>query len=275
MPKQIQWCAFPPAAAFELSAVHRRHSREHHYYQLQSHCHQRCEIYVNLSGEVAFAVEGRVYPISAGDVVVTRPLEYHNCVYRGDAIHEYYWILFSCKGNESLLPSFFSRPMGEGNRIRLPQEQRQAMLAHCRALAEETLTPAAQASHFWGLMALLETGSTGNGETQSRPAPLEQALAYLTDHLSGPVSVGELSRTAHVSVNTLERLFRQHTGMTPTAYVQNRRLQEALRLLEQGHNITETALAAGFCDSSYFILQFKRKYGMTPHRYCRSLQKEP
>ena len=44
------------------------------------HIHNECEIYINLSGDVSFAVENSVYPIMPGGIIITRPLEYHHCI---------------------------------------------------------------------------------------------------------------------------------------------------------------------------------------------------
>ena len=50
--------------------------------QNETHIHKECEIYINLSGNVCFEVENRLYPVSRGSVIVTRPFEYHHCIYR-------------------------------------------------------------------------------------------------------------------------------------------------------------------------------------------------
>ena len=40
-------------------------------------------------------------------------------------------------------------------------------------------------------------------------------------------------------------------------------------MLKSGKNVTETAIDCGFCDSSYFILMFRKKFGITPKDYKR------
>ena len=48
-----------------------------------AHIHDLCEIYVNLSGNVSFVVERNLYKILPGDIIITKPYEYHHCVYFG------------------------------------------------------------------------------------------------------------------------------------------------------------------------------------------------
>ena len=60
-----------------------------------SHIHDECEIYVNLRGDLSFIVENNIYPIKPGDIIITRPHEYHHCVYHSNKLHRHFWILFS------------------------------------------------------------------------------------------------------------------------------------------------------------------------------------
>ena len=39
------------------------------------HTHNECEIYINVSGDVSFMVENNIYPISSGDIIITRLLK--------------------------------------------------------------------------------------------------------------------------------------------------------------------------------------------------------
>jgi hypothetical protein len=90
--------------------------------QNEPHIHRACEIYVNLSGDVAFEVENRMYPISRGSVIITRPLEYHHCIYRSPKRHEHYWITFTAQ-QEDFLQIFFQREKGQDNLIQLTDDQ--------------------------------------------------------------------------------------------------------------------------------------------------------
>lgn len=82
-----------------------------------SHIHDECEIYVNMSGKVSFMVENRLYPVGWGDIILSRPYEYHHCVSHSNQPHEHYWILFTASGNEALLRPFFDRSLGRGTAL--------------------------------------------------------------------------------------------------------------------------------------------------------------
>lgn len=61
---------------------------------VDQHIHSECEIYFNLSGDVSFMAGDNVYPVSRGSLIITRPYEYHHCIYHSDAVHRYYRALF-------------------------------------------------------------------------------------------------------------------------------------------------------------------------------------
>lgn len=79
----------------------------------EHHIHDECEIYVNLSGNVSFAVESSVYPVVPGSIIITRPHEFHHCIYHSNEPHRHLCILFSSAGNEQLFDIFFKRDLGK------------------------------------------------------------------------------------------------------------------------------------------------------------------
>lgn len=83
----------------------------------ESHIHRECEIYVNLSGDVSFEVENRIYPVSRGSVIITRPFEYHHCIYHSNQLHEHFWITFSAGASDAFLAMFYGRGKGKDNLI--------------------------------------------------------------------------------------------------------------------------------------------------------------
>lgn len=252
----------------ELSISFVETDRKHHSYQIDRHCHDRCEIYVNLSGDVSFMVEDTLYPVSYGEAIVTRPWEHHHCVYLSDRPHAHYWFLFSAEGSEALYPHYFDRLPGERNRISPRGENKEHLVALCRSLYENQTEELKACADFFALQSLLaESAGKTDKPRKGAPAELEAMLECIRGSFPVMPTVEKLASVGHVSVSTGERLFRQHIGMTPMQYMKEKRLEKAMELLAHGMNVTETAMECGFCDSSYFILQFRKRYGITPSVY--------
>lgn len=81
---------FPAISPFSMQIAYVDIDSHSSLNQFEHHIHPECEIYLNLSGDVSFMVEDRIYPITAGSVIITRPHEYHHCIYHSDKRHRHY-----------------------------------------------------------------------------------------------------------------------------------------------------------------------------------------
>ena len=90
---------------------------------------------------------------------------------------------------------------------------------------------------------------------------------YLDAHLGDEVDLPELARLAGLSRSHFIRAFRRETGLTPHAYLLDRRVRAASRLLERGVPPGEVAVACGLFDQSHLNRVFKARMGVTPGAY--------
>ena len=235
--------------------------------QYDSHVHPECEIYVNLSGDVSFMVENHIYPIMPGNIVITRPYEYHHCIYHSNELHKHFWILFSSNGNERLLERFFDRKEGSGNLLTLPAERFRELVSLCHAMIEKDDSEFDRYYSFFHLIRLLNDAEFTAVQTEGYLQDVETVLDYIEAHYSEPITVKELARLAHVSVNTLERHFEEVLHMPPSVYLKKKRLGIAAALLDRGDSVGEACRKSGFSDDSKFIALFGKTYGITPLQY--------
>lgn len=78
-------------------------------------------------------------------------------------------------------------------------------------------------------------------------------------------TLDNLSQLMFMSKETLRRKCQASFDMSPSAHIQELRLQQAKLLLEQNKmNVSEVAYAVGFDSLSYFSKAFKKHYGLTP-----------
>ncbi len=233
-----------------------------------SHIHERCEVYINLTGDVSFMVENQIYPLSPGSIVITRPFEYHHCIYHSDAPHKHFCIWFTPGGNEAFLERFFNRPAGEQNLLSLSGQDTQQLFRLCFSMMERADQSTAYYRFFHFLHLLQQSEVTPPAEEYSQP--VARTLDYIARHLTEPIIVEDLAKAAFVSTKTLERHFRQALGMTPSVYIKKKRLAQAAKMLAGGTSVAETCAACGIPDYSYFIAIFKKNYGQTPLQYQKN-----
>jgi AraC-like DNA-binding protein len=92
-----------------------------------------------------------------------------------------------------------------------------------------------------------------------------RARAYIEAHLFEPLHLDELARFLHTSESTLLRAFRREHGMAPATYHRDRRLDEALLLLESGrHSVSEVATQVGYANLAAFTTAFRRRFRAVP-----------
>jgi AraC-like DNA-binding protein len=96
---------------------------------------------------------------------------------------------------------------------------------------------------------------------------IEQACRFMQQHFSEHISLDRLCRYANLSKSTLLRAFTKSKGVTPYSYLENIRIGEAKKLLEQGVMPGEAALQTGFSDQSHFTNFFSRFIGLSPGVY--------
>jgi AraC-like DNA-binding protein len=101
-----------------------------------------------------------------------------------------------------------------------------------------------------------------------RVAMVEEAKVRIEEELHS-ITVGELAEDTALSRTGFSRAFRRMEGVSPRAYLQERKIDRAKQLLETGRSLTEIALRLGFCDQSHFTRIFKQLTGETPAAYRR------
>lgn len=96
---------------------------------------------------------------------------------------------------------------------------------------------------------------------------------YILQHLSAPLPLEELADMIGVCKDSLIRIFKRETGMTPVEFILNKRIEKAqIALLTQASSIHDIAIQLGFGNQSYFASLFKRMMGITPLQYRKQNQ---
>lgn len=99
-------------------------------------------------------------------------------------------------------------------------------------------------------------------------APVQRAITIIDADLSANLTLQVLAGRLNVSSSYLSALFRKETGQTLTDFINQRRIQHAMYLLETTHLQVQTvAQHCGFLDVHYFTKVFKRIAGHTPRQH--------
>jgi AraC-like DNA-binding protein len=94
-----------------------------------------------------------------------------------------------------------------------------------------------------------------------------RARDYLAAHAEQPVDLKTLARVAGLSGYHLIRVFRKATGLSPHAWLVDRRVHLATHLIRAGEPLSLVAGRCGFSDQSHLTRLFKARLGVTPGQY--------
>lgn len=108
---------------------------------------------------------------------------------------------------------------------------------------------------------------------KSQKMIVTKAIDYLETMPSVGKNVSELAEQLGVDRTTLYRAFKGETGQSPHKYIEKLKLERSIELLSSTNmTVAEVSRNSGFSDVKYFIGWFKKKNGVTPGSYRKSLR---
>ena len=236
------------------------------------HIHEYLEIFYNLGDEVSFLVNGTVYPVRAGEILVNRAGDVHVCIFPETKAYRYgcLWIdadfsspVFSFLKEKDFSPLFsFS------------EEKEKAVFGLLSELEKIENGEGEDVRALTVLLSILSLFGSAHAENQASaplPSQLESIVRYINGHFAEIRTVSEICDAFFISTSTLNRRFRTYLHTSPREYIEAKKLAYALQLLKKGASVTEASSEAGFADCSHFIILFKKKFGETPLRYKKQL----
>lgn len=101
-------------------------------------------------------------------------------------------------------------------------------------------------------------------------ARVAAAIHLINNSYDEPLTLDLLARQIGISKFHFARIFRQVAGVTPYAYILNRRLTAAADLLSTtDRSVLDISLSCGFSDFSEFTRRFKARFAAPPAAYRR------
>lgn len=236
-----------------------------------------------ISGDRRSITPLNAYEIHAGDISISPPFKPHRTISASNEPYVSYLIKFSEEIKESISEQIGSQILEElfAQKICHFAKETQCKIEYMlhEMLEEYQKETSFQEIILQGMLLRLivtiwENREAGGSVTFPTPLsePILDAIAYIGGHFSQNISLEDAARCAHLSPAYFSRLFHAQLGMSFSDYISNVRIDHAKMLLAQSDkSITEIALVSGFCNGDYFSTQFKRKTGMTPSAFRKTL----
>ena len=231
------------------------------------HIHDRCEVFYFVSGNAQYLVEGSVYPLERGSLLIMRPGEAHCIRFLSSERYERYAVNFpvslfdSFDPERRLMRPLTDRPLGKGNLYYLPDIEA-SLRELCSFEGDDYGRTLLFTTRLAGLMYKL--GQQGADKPTAEPAISEKLVRYVNDKLTDDITVKQLSEHFFLSTSQFSRLFKEATGASPWSYITAKRLIRARELLQSGRSAKNAAEACGFKDYSVFYKAYVKRFGDSP-----------
>lgn len=250
--------------------------------QVPLHWHDSMELVYVKKGSGIVQVGVNAYPAEQGDIYIFAPGTLHALHQRGQAVMEYENIIFELEllgGAEDLCAEKYLLPLQSG-RLSLPARLTPNDLCYLQAAACLREVEDANRAKLPGyelqvkgallrfLALLLAQGRQRLAAETADTQRLKTLLQWLSAHYTEELRVADAAGVCSFSASHFMRWFRQMTGQSFVAFLNEYRLNAAAEALQAtDETVLTIASRCGFENLSYFNRAFKAHFGMTPREY--------
>ena len=240
------------------------------------HIHDNFEIFCFASGNADYMVEGKIYSLRPGCLMLMRSAEIHKVLINTNEPYERYVINFYPEAlmklgfPESFFKPFTERSLGEHN-LYLPAEfsnlQPQSFFEKMLAESGEAEGMRNTLSNLASLLASINVAFDKKGQksdTRNQKSEADEIIDYINENLFTDISLSSISDTLHISPSQINRIFKKLTGTSVYNYIISKRLIVAQELIAKGENATTASQNCGFHDYSSFYRLYKKHFGTAP-----------
>lgn len=244
---------------------------------LYPHYHENAfEITYLCKGTMTFITDNQTHHLSGGDIYISFPDEVHSTGAVPISLNEMYWFQldigsenFLFVGNEwkkrliddlrKVNPRLINTNTGEMQRLmkeffRLTYNQDEDERFHAASIL---------------IYFLNQLIAYSQKQEKYISKDIQAAVDYILENIYETISLDSLANISGLSLSRFKQKFCQQLGFTPREYINFHKVETSKALLENGKNVTDTAIELGFSTSNYFSSVFKRFTTLSPTDYLK------
>lgn len=216
------------------------------------------------SGEGVIQEKDKIYKVSAGDFFILHPNCYHH--YYANPKNPWKKIFLTLNDGNSfpttLLKLYKIENITVFHTLNTPLNLEKIFR---RLRSGDAVKASELETYVFELFAELAYHSNAAAKVSSTA---EIAKNYIDKCLNTQITISKLSEYVGLSPSYLCRVFKNNYGLSPSAYIQNEKIDHAKVLLAQtSMSIKEISESFSFSDVSHFSHIFTKSVGMSPSKY--------
>ena len=238
-----------------------------------SHIHDTYEILCIVRGSVDYIVEGTLYKLKPGAVMIIRPSETHKLIVNKSTDYERYVLNFSgslfadTPFSMELLSPFKKRELGEGNMYSQNELGKISAITFFEKMVDECLffnKNDAIISNLSSLLCAINLSFKSRDGHESERGQEAEIISYVNENLTSDLTIEKIAEYAHISPSQVSRIFKRSTGKSPHSYIITKRLILFNKKLRGGAGVIDACQECGFHDYSSFYRLYKKHFGKPP-----------
>ena len=246
--------------------------------------HERIEVYLLLSGHVNYSIDGSVYQIFPGEILIVNVKEFHSLTIDPTIAYERIGLHFSPTFIPKLLDMDLSFPFLNAHlyshiipKKLVEQSDIEKILRQIKDACDNDskYKDAIIISLITDLLVeiniTVETLLTK--EIHLIPSPkssseiLQATINYVNIHVTENIASSDIAEHLGISESYLYRFFKQKMGISLHSYIENQKMQIALLMIHQGHSLQNISNYLGYDYYDTFFDQFKRVFKKPPSAF--------
>ncbi len=250
------------------------------------HDHDFTEFTYILSGKGKYFVEGNVYEVAAGDVIMCNPgVKHQNIVVNPKEPTVEFFAGFTDFHFKNMPPNSIILRDG-GYILHTSTNTKQEISRHCyEMIAENSSNQVGKyfmlKAHLIQILLLIvrditvveDSSQLGcNFESYNKKYAVKKIINYLNENYESKISLDQIAHNMYLSPVYISKIFKEETGESPINYLIKIRLEKAKDILlhSKGGSIKSIANKVGYEDVYHFSKLFKKYYGISPLYYKKT-----